>query len=172
MDSGWLGTLTASKARIGAPSRVTTRVMRITELLIVTGPQLSPGACPPGDHLSPLARSGHLVADVLEPQLRVGGDELAHELHALRVVDDGDLDAVFGEPFVAAEEGGGFADDHVGDAELADQAAAVPARGQGGHHGGAAVAAAAAGVAEGRGLAVHGGVAVLDAAVAALAPEF
>jgi hypothetical protein len=51
--------------------------------------------------------------------------------------------------------------------ELADEAAAIPAGGEGGDHDFVAIGALAAGFAEGVGLAVNAGVGLLDAAVAA-----
>jgi len=64
-----------------------------------------------------------------------------------------------------------LAHDQGAEAELADEAAAVPAGGEGGDHDEVAVGALAAGVAEGVGFAVDGGVVLLDAAVVATADE-
>lgn len=61
-------------------------------------------------------------------------DELAQQLLAFGVVEIDDSDAVFSEPIDAAQEGLRFADNNCADAELADQAAAVPARSEGGRH--------------------------------------
>jgi len=107
-------------------------------------------------------RQTALGADVLVPQVGVGGDEVSHQVLAGGVVEHGDLDAGGGEPVVLAGERAGLADDEARDAELPDQAAAVPARRQRGHHGRAAVAGLPAGGAEGGGLRVHRRVAVLD----------
>ena len=60
---------------------------------------------------------------------------------------------------------------HRADPELLHQAAAVPARRQGGDHDRVAVGALAAGLAEGVGLAVHGGVVFLHPAVVAAAEQ-
>ena len=68
-------------------------------------------------------------------------------------------------------EGPRLADDQAGDAELAQQAGAEPARRERGDHRGVAVVRAAPGGAEGGGLAVGGGVAVLDAAVVTAAEQ-
>ncbi len=62
-----------------------------------------------------------VAADVLGPQVGVRGLERSHHLEALGVVEDDDLDPVFGQPVVAAVERRGFTDDDAGDAELADQ---------------------------------------------------
>ena len=64
-----------------------------------------------------------------------------------------------------------FADDDGLEAELADEAGAVPAGGERGDHDEVAVGALAAGAAEGVGFAVDGGVGLLDAAVVAAADE-
>ena len=71
----------------------------------------------------------------------------------------------------AAGEVDAFADDDGLEAELADEAGAIPAGGEGGDHDEVAVGALAAGVAEGVGFAVDGGVGLLDAAVVAAADE-
>src|SRR5690606_23934668 len=110
-------------------------------------------------------------ADVLVPELGVFGDEQFHHRHALGVVEHHHLDAVFGQPLVTTEEGAGLADHDPGDAELADETGAVPARRQRRRHRRAPVGAAPPGGAEGGGLAVDGGVAVLDPAVVALSPQ-
>src|SRR5260370_30774496 len=78
-----------------------------------------------------------------------------------------DLDAVFAEPVDAAVEIDGLADDYSGDAELADEAAAIPARRQRGDHNLVAIGALTAGTAEGVGFSVDGGIVLLDTAVVA-----
>src|SRR5690606_26254384 len=90
---------------------------------------------------------------------------------ALRVGQVDDPHALFAQPVVPTLEVHRIAHHHRADAELPDQAAAVPARGQGADHDGVAVGALAAGLAEGVGLAVHGGVGLLHAAVAAAAKQ-
>ena len=80
------------------------------------------------------------------------------EIHASRRVDHDDLHARPPEPLDPAAEVPVLADEDLRDAELPDQAAAVPAGGQGGYHGRAAVALLAAGLAEGVGLPVDRGI--------------
>ena len=95
----------------------------------------------------------------------------AEHLDALLVVEHDHLDAVLGEPVVAADEVARLADHHPADPELADQPAAVPARRQRRRHRRAPVAALPAGVAEGVGLAVDRRVAELHPAVVAAAEQ-
>ncbi len=61
----------------------------------------------------------------------------------------------------------GLADDYGGDAELADEAAAIPARRQRGDHNLVAIGALTAGTAEGVGFSVDGWIVFLHAAVVA-----
>jgi hypothetical protein len=53
-----------------------------------------------------------LNANVLVPELRVFGDEVAHHLDAFFVLQDFDFDAVFAEVFFVTHEGFIFADDY------------------------------------------------------------
>src|SRR5690606_15918864 len=115
--------------------------------------------------------AGVVFADVLVPHVRVGGDPVAKHADALGVVEVDDLNALFAQPLVPALEVDRLAHHHRADAELPDQAAAVPARGQGGDHDGVAVGALAAGLAEGVGLAVHGRIVFLHPAVVAAAEQ-
>jgi hypothetical protein len=105
------------------------------------------------------------------PEGGVGGDVVAHHGDAGGVgeVDDGDAEVA--EPVLTAGEVLGFADDDGAEAELADEAGAVPAGGERGDHDEVAVGALAAGVAEGVGFAVDAGVGLLDAAVVTAAYE-
>ncbi len=82
-----------------------------------------------------------------------------------------DVDAEFTEPVFAAGEVLVFADDDSLETELADEAAAIPARGERGDHDEVAIGLLAACVAEGVGFAVDAGVGLLDAAVVASADE-
>src|SRR5690242_5776714 len=59
---------------------------------------------------------GVFDADVLVPEGGLGGDELVHELLALRQVEDDDVDAVGAEPVLARLEGAVLADDDPRDA--------------------------------------------------------
>lgn len=117
-------------------------------------------------------RIGHgRHTDVFEPQLGMLFDELGHQRGARRIVEQGDLHAVLLEPAVPAFEGGGLADDHPADAELAYQSAAVPAGGEGGDHDRVPVMRPPARVAERGGLRVHRRVAVLHPAVVPAAQQ-
>ena len=111
--------------------------------------------------------AGLLLADVFVPDVGFLGDELFEKVDAFLGVKVDHADAVFDEPVEAAAEGDGLADDDGSDLELADEAAAIPAGGEGGDHDFVAVGALAAGFAEGVGFTVDAGVGLLDAAVAA-----
>src|SRR5690349_18764952 len=91
----------------------------------------------------PYARRGALVrsvfADVFVPNFGMGGDVLGEEVDAVGGIEVDDGDAVVAEPVEAAGEVDRFADDDGTDAELADEAAAIPARGERGRHDGVAV---------------------------------
>src|SRR5690606_9900250 len=115
--------------------------------------------------------AGVVFADVLVPHVRVGGDPVAKHADALGVVEVDDLNALFAQPLVPALEVDRLAHHHRADAELPDQATAVPARRERGHHDGVAVGALAPGLAEGIGLAVHGRIVFLHPAVVATAEQ-
>ena len=83
-----------------------------------------------------------------------------------------DCDAVFAEPVDAAAKIHRFANDHCADAELADQAAAIPAGSESGHHDLVAVTSLPARFAKSIGLAMCGGIAFLHSAIVAAAQEF
>ena len=110
-------------------------------------------------------------ADVFVPEGGVCGDVVAHHGDAVGVGEVDDVDAEFAEPKLAAGEVDALAEDDGAEAELADEAAAIPAGGERGDHDEVAVGALAAGVAEGVGLTVEAGVGLLDAAVVAPADE-
>lgn len=76
-----------------------------------------------------------------------------------------DLEAIVAQPVNASFECLAFADDDGLEAELADQAGAVPAGPERGDHNELAVGSLASSVAESVGLSVGGGVVVLNAAV-------
>lgn len=99
-------------------------------------------------------------------------DETGEQIDAFLAIEVDDVDAVFAEPVDTTLEGAAFADDQCADAELADEAAAVPAGCESGDHDQVAVGGLAAGAAEGVGFAVDGGVAVLNAAVVPTTDEF
>src|SRR4029077_9775318 len=79
---------------------------------------------------------------------------------------------VFAEPVDATAEVYGLTDDHCADAELADKATAIPARGKRRNHDLVAVSALAAGLSKGVGFPVNRGIAFLDSAIVATAEEF
>src|SRR5690606_11205701 len=106
-------------------------------------------------------------ADVLVPERRIGPDPVRHHADTGLVGEVDHLHAVFAQPVVPALEIHRIAHHHGTDAELAHQAAAVPAGRERGDHDGVAVGALAAGLAEGVGFAVHRRVVLLHAAVAA-----
>src|SRR5260370_40838779 len=85
-------------------------------------------------------------------------------MNAFGGVEVDDLDAIFAEPVDAAVEVGGLADDHGGDAELADEAAAIPAGRQGGDHNFFAIAALTASTAKSVGFSVDGWIVFLHTA--------
>ena len=87
-------------------------------------------------------------------------DEPFHEIHASRRVDHDDLHARPPEPLDPAAEVPVLADEDPRDAELPDQAAAVPARRQRCGDRRVAVRAPAARVAERFDLGVRGGIAI------------
>jgi hypothetical protein len=112
-----------------------------------------------------------LRPDVLVPDIGVARDEALQEVDAgLRVeVDDGH--AALPQPVDAALERARLAHHHGPDAELADQPAAVPARGERGDHRRVAVRAPAAGVPECLGLPMGRRVAALHALVVTAAEQ-
>src|SRR5580698_7974972 len=112
-----------------------------------------------------------IFADVFVPDVGFFGDEFLEEVDAVLGMEIDHADAVFDEPVEAAAEADGFTDDDSSDLELADEAAAIPAGGEGGDHDFVAVGTLAASFAEGVGFAVDAGVGLLDAAVTAPGEE-
>src|SRR5215470_5790096 len=121
-----------------------------------------------GAHGVPRALAG---ADVLVPQIGTRPDELGHEPYAFGVVEHRDQHAVLGQPTMPPDEGAILTDDHIRDAELPHEPAAVPARRKRGDHDGVAVARPAPGVTKRGGLGVRRGVAILHPAVVATAEQ-
>ncbi len=99
------------------------------------------------------------------------GDVGLHHVPAVRVVEIDDFDAVFAQPIQPALKAAALAHHQGTDAELAHQAAAIPAWGQRGDHDQVAVAALAAGTAKGVGFPVNAGVALLHALVSSAADQ-
>jgi hypothetical protein len=110
-------------------------------------------------------------SDVFVPDLWMPGYELAEELFALRVVEIDHLNAVIAEPVDPALECFGFADDDRADAELADEAAAVPAWGERRRHYRVSIAALAARFAKSIRLPVDRRIILLHAAIVAAAKQ-
>src|SRR5882672_7636933 len=82
-----------------------------------------------------------------------------------------DFGAVFAEPIDAALKIHGLADDDGADAELPDEAAAIPARSESGYHDFVAVGALAAGFAKGVRLTVRGRIAFLHPTIVAASQQ-
>src|SRR4051794_17688083 len=112
-----------------------------------------------------------LLADVLVPDLGMRGDEAGQQLDALGRRQIHDLDAALAKPVDAAGERDRLAHHHLGDAELADEAAAVPARGKRRHHHRVAIGAPAARAPERVGLSVKRWILLLDAPVVSAAQQ-
>src|SRR5439155_15151027 len=115
-----------------------------------------------GSHAEPSVHT-----DIFVPNLGVVSDVLREHLDAFARTGVEDLRAVFAEPVNSAREIHGFADDYRADAELAYQAAAIPAGSQRGYHDFVAVAALPACFAKSICFAVGGRIAFLDSAVVA-----
>ncbi len=111
-----------------------------------------------------------LTADVFEPELGVGLNEAAQQLDALGIVERDDRSSVLGHPVVAADEVLCFAHDDGAYLELADEAAAIPARRKRRDHDAVGVMPPPSRITESRRLGMGRGVVVLDTAVVP-APE-
>src|SRR5688500_4874916 len=75
-----------------------------------------------------------IFADVLVPDIRIGTDPFAQHGDAFLVGEVDHVDAVLAQPVDAAAEVHRFAYHHRADVELPHEAAAVPARREGGDH--------------------------------------
>ncbi len=95
----------------------------------------------------------------------VGLDVVSQELDAFLRVKIDDLYTERAQPIEATLKILALADDKRAKTELANQAAAIPARGESGDHNEVAVTALAAGFAKRIGFAVDGGIVLLNAAV-------
>src|SRR4051812_34869168 len=100
-------------------------------------------------------RSWSVFADILFPNRRIFADIFGQHLHTFDRIQIDDYDAIFTKPVHAAAKIDGFAEDDGANAELPNEAAAVPARGQRGSHDFVAVGALAARAAESIGLGVN-----------------
>jgi hypothetical protein len=99
-------------------------------------------------------------------------DVLRKHSNAFFGVQVDNFGAVLAEPIDAAAEICGLADHYGANPKLANQAAAIPARGQRGHHDFVAVTPLAAGFAKRIRLAVSGRIAFLHSAVVAFSQQF
>jgi len=122
---------------------------------------------------SPLcANRGSFFADVFVPDGRIILDVIGEQSDAFLRVEIDDFNVEGAEPVDAALEGAGFADDDAGKTELANEAAAIPARRERRNHDRILVASLATGPAKRIGLAMHGRVVVLYSTVMTRADEF
>ena len=119
---------------------------------------------------APLRNS--LLSDIFAPHFRVLGHVLGKHLNAFVGVGVEDVRTVLDQPIEAAAEINGLADNYGADAELADQAAAIPAGSEGGHHDFVAVSALAARFAKRICFTMRGGIALLDPSIVAPAQQF
>jgi hypothetical protein len=105
------------------------------------------------------------------PDCGIGLNVLCQKRGALLRIEIDDVDAEGTKPVDAALEIAAFANDDGAEAKLAKQAAAIPARGEGGDHNEFAVTFLASGVTEGVCFAMEGWVAVLHAAIVTRADQ-
>src|SRR5262245_23357164 len=106
-----------------------------------------------------------VLADIFVPYARICGDVVGQQPHACVGIQIDYIDAVFAQPVDAALKVDRLAYDNSADAELTNEAAAVPARRKRSGHNRVAIARPPAGVPECIGLAVRGRVRVLDPSV-------
>ena len=110
--------------------------------------------------------------DIFSPDFRVADHVFSEHLDTFVRMGVEDFCAVFAEPVDAAAEINGLADNDGADAELADQAAAIPAGSEGGYHDFVAVSALAARFAKRICFTMRGGIAFLDPSIVAPAQQF
>jgi len=118
----------------------------------------------------PLRKS--LFADVFVPDSGITRNIVRQQLDAFVGMGVEDFGAVFTEPVDAAAKIDGLADDNGADAELPNEAAAIPAGSKGGHHDFVSVGALAACFAESICFAVHRWIAFLNSAIVTASQEF
>jgi hypothetical protein len=117
------------------------------------------------------AAPGSVLADVLVPDGGIFLDVIGEERYTFLRIEVDDFDVERAKPVDAALKRARFADDDAGETELADEAAAIPARSERCDHGELAIGALAAGVAEGVGFSVQRRIAKLHAAIVAGAEQ-
>ncbi len=110
-------------------------------------------------------------ADILVPDLPMGSNVARQHLDAFARIHIDHRDPILAEPFDAALKGLRFTDDDGADTELPYQAAAVPARREGGNHYAVAVTSLTARPAKCVGLAVDRGVVFLNTPVMTAAQQ-
>jgi hypothetical protein len=113
-----------------------------------------------------------LFADVFVPDLGILRNIRGQHSNAFVRMGVEHFRAVLAEPVEAAAEIYGFPDHYGADAELANQAAAIPARGQGSHHDFVAVTALAARLSKRIRFAMRGRITFLHSAVVAASQQF
>ena len=101
----------------------------------------------------------------------MGADVVCEEVETFGGVEVDDFNAERAQPIDAALKIAAFANDNFLKTELADEAAAIPARGERGDHDEVAIAALAARIAKSVGFAVKRRIAELHAAIMACAEE-
>src|SRR5579864_5808795 len=106
------------------------------------------------------------------PEDGICRNEFGEHLNAFLTCEIEDGDAICAQPVEAARKVHRIADDNGADAELPNQAAAIPARRERRDHNFVAIAALAACIAKRGGFGVHRGIAVLNAAIVPAAEEF
>jgi biotin carboxylase len=113
-----------------------------------------------------------LYADVFMPDFGMGGNVVREHLDAIFGVQVDDVSAILLQPIDAAVKIYGLADNYCPDAELADQATAIPAGRERGNHDFVAVSALAARLSKGVRLSMYGRIAFLHSAVVAAPEQF
>src|ERR1700687_745513 len=113
-----------------------------------------------------------LFSDIFSPNFRVLRHIFGKHLDAFVGMGVEHFCAVLTQPIDAAAEIHGLADHYGANAKLADQAAAIPARGQRRHHDLVAVTALPARLSKRIGFAVRGRIALLHSAVVATSKKF
>src|SRR5271166_3177445 len=107
-----------------------------------------------------------LFSDIFIPDFGMAGDEGSEQLAAIPAVEVDDFDAVFAQPVKAAGKRAALTYYQGADAELANQAAAIPAGSQRGYHDQVAIAALPAGASKSVRFAVNAGIALLHTTIA------
>src|SRR5579864_1292491 len=113
-----------------------------------------------------------VFADVFVPQCRVLGDKFPQHLHTFFRRKINHFDSVFPKPVHSAAKIHGFSDDDDSNSELANQPAAIPARGERRHHDLVAIAFLAPRSAKCIGFSVRRWIAVLNSAVVPTSQKF